>query len=69
MTNRQVTLHLTDVYFSKEEAHEGDTRTLALEQLAQTVAEQPDDWQPSIICLTGDLAMRGKPDDYQLLGA
>src|SRR5258708_4909324 len=69
MTNRQVILHITDVHFSKEKQPEDDARTLALEQLAQTIAEQPDDWQPSIICLTGDLAMRGKPNDYQLLGA
>lgn len=69
MNNSQVILHITDVHFSKVAVPKNDARTLALDQLADTVAKQPDDWHPSLICLTGDLALRGKADDYRALEA
>jgi AMP-binding enzyme C-terminal domain len=53
MKNSKVILHITDVHFSSETTHESDARTLALGQLVQTIDDLPDDWHPSIVCLTG----------------
>jgi len=69
MKNSKVILHITDVHFSSETTHESDARTLALGQLVQTIADLPDDWHPSIVCLTGDIARRGKAADYELAQA
>ena len=69
MKRPQVILHITDVHFSKSITHENDARTLALGKLANILAEQPADWQPSIICLTGDIANHGKASDYELAQA
>lgn len=65
----QVVLHISDVHFSEEKTHDSDARSLALARLIQTVLDQPTDWQPSIVCLTGDIAKRGKPADYQVADA
>jgi hypothetical protein len=68
MKNSQVILHITDVHFSVESTHDADSRTLALKKLGDTIAGQPKEWHPSIICLTGDLAYRGKREEYGLAG-
>ncbi len=69
MKKTHVILHLTDVHFSKDKTHDNDARTLALARLADTIAAQPSDWHPSIICLTGDIANRGTDNDYEVAQA
>ncbi len=69
MEQSQVVLHISDLHFCKDTTHENDARTLALGQLVQTTAEQPDEWHPSIICLTGDISRHGKAADYELAAA
>lgn len=66
MKKDHVILHITDVHFSEDTTHEKDARTLALGKLADVVAEQPIEWQPSMICLTGDIGNRGNESDYEL---
>ena len=66
MSKLQVILHITDLHFSQSTTHENDARALAIQSFTDILAEQPAEWHPSIICLTGDIANAGKAEDYRL---
>jgi hypothetical protein len=63
-----VILHLTDLHFGYKSASnsERDNRQLALDSLLSTIGAIHEDWKPSIICLSGDIAYSGSREDYQL---
>ena len=64
-----VILHVSDIHFSNDRTDENDSRELALDGLSRTILEQSSDWRPNIVCLTGDIARRGKSEDYNLAAA
>src|SRR6266446_6712731 len=63
-----VILHVSDIHFSHDKTDENDSRTLALNGLSRTISDQLSDWRPNMVCLTGDIARRGKSEDYELAG-
>lgn len=68
MKRNKVILHITDLHFSDDSTRKSDARTIALGQLVDTIAELPDEWHPSVVCLTGDVASRGRSSDYEVAG-
>lgn len=62
----QVVLHLTDTHFGWEGEKKSDLaeRKLCLDGLLSAIKSGGDDWRPSVICITGDLAWGGTVSDY-----
>ena len=61
-----VILHLSDLHFGYDEGLQGYARRkIVLDELIKVVSTQPDGWHPSIICITGDVAMRATVSDYE----
>ena len=63
-----VILHLTDLHFGHQSADNSErvNRQIALDGLLSTIGSLHEDWKPSIICLSGDIAYSGSREDYQL---
>lgn len=61
-----VILHLSDLHFGAERgnASQIDKRKLCLAQLLETIKKQPLDWQPNLICISGDIGYSGSEKDY-----
>ncbi len=57
----QVILHLSDLHFGAEwgNASEIDNRKLCLSNLLGFLKDQPSEWQPNIICISGDIGYSG----------
>ncbi len=66
---RNVILHITDLHFSQDSTAENDARKIALSTVIQTILDQPREWRPTVICLTGDIARRGKDTDFKIAEA
>ncbi|MEW9701942.1 metallophosphoesterase [Paenibacillus sp. SI8] len=62
----QVILHLSDLHFGAERgnASEIDKRTLCLSNLLECLKEQPPEWQPNLICISGDIGYSGTEQEY-----
>jgi hypothetical protein len=60
-----VILHLSDLHFGYDiDVQAKAERKNALDHLISIINSQEPDWKPTIICITGDIAMRAKPSDY-----
>jgi predicted MPP superfamily phosphohydrolase len=58
-----VILHLSDLHFGREkDPHE---RTLVLGQLARELHSLEAEWQPTHLCITGDVADNGHSGEYK----
>ncbi|NQX49326.1 metallophosphoesterase [Paenibacillus tritici] len=62
----QVILHLSDLHFGSERGNLSKTamRTLCLNNLLECIKEQSPEWQPTIICISGDIGYAGSAEDY-----
>jgi hypothetical protein len=62
-----VLLHLTDLHFGGDWGQvELATRDAVLHSLIEKVAEQPPEWGPTCICISGDIGFKGSNNDYAL---
>jgi 3',5'-cyclic AMP phosphodiesterase CpdA len=63
-----IVLHLTDLHFGYQSTNSNERvdRQIALNGLLSTIGDLHQDWKPSIICLSGDIAYTGSREDYQL---
>jgi len=60
-----VILHLSDLHFGYDiDKHAKDERKNALDSLISIISNQDLDWKPTIICITGDIAMSASSQDY-----
>lgn len=59
-----VILHLSDLHFGYDKDEAKAERSNALNHLASVIGEQESDWNPTVICITGDIAMRASSQDY-----
>lgn len=60
-----VILHLTDLHFGCDEReYDLARRELVLAALIGEVQRSPDDWRPTIVAVSGDIAWRGRAEDY-----
>ncbi len=60
-------LHLTDLHFGWEsEPGKRAERQLVLDGLIDRVAALPKEWRPQIVCISGDIAWKGKAPEYAL---
>ena len=59
-------LHITDIHFGWQEdnASQKAERTVCLEAFLVELSKLEAPWKPTIVCLTGDVAWRGAPSDY-----
>jgi hypothetical protein len=58
-------LHLTDLHFGSEgDSTKRAERELILASLLDEVGSLEPEWKPDLVCVTGDIGWRGKPDDY-----
>ena len=65
-----VILHLSDLHFGyKDDVQSAAIRTKALSQLTTVVKNLDQDWKPTIVCVTGDIAMQATSTDYSLAKA
>ena len=65
--DRVVILHLTDLHFGRDQdENELTARNLALTALLNEVASLDDDWKPTVVCVTGDMANKGRATEYEL---
>lgn len=65
--DRVVILHLTDLHFGRDQdENELTARNLALTALLNEVASLDDDWKPTVVCVTGDVANKGRAAEYEL---
>jgi predicted MPP superfamily phosphohydrolase len=64
-TGAEVILHLSDLHFGWEKFEDiAAHRKLALEAIFDLLAELPNSWLPTIICITGDIGYQGIDTDY-----
>jgi len=61
-------LHLTDLHFGWESTDPSKKaeRQLVLDGLVDRVAALPKEWRPKIVCVSGDIAWKGKAPEYAL---
>jgi hypothetical protein len=60
-------LHLTDLHFGWDrDASSKAERKLVLDGLIDQLIALPEDWRPQVVCISGDIAWRGKAEDYVL---
>jgi predicted MPP superfamily phosphohydrolase len=63
-------LHLTDLHFGwDEDAAKKAARQIVLDGMIEHIVQLPKEWQPQLICVSGDIAWKGKPDEYALAKA
>lgn len=61
-----VLLHLSDLHFGRDTTEGEETaRVLALKGLIDTLLSIESEWQPNIICITGDIGWKGRNSDYE----
>lgn len=63
-----VILHLSDLHFGSEksnDAHGVEHRSIVLTGLLDCIKQQSLEWQPQIICISGDIGYAGKRSDYE----
>ena len=68
---KQVILHLSDLHFGCDKSESARAaRKLALDGLASAIRSLEPEWQPTILCISGDIACKGLKSDYDeaLLG-
>lgn len=65
-----VILHISDLHFGWDggSAQGVIRREVALGQLVRALQNLDPEWRPNLVCITGDLAGLGKPDNYTLAG-
>jgi hypothetical protein len=62
----QVILHLSDVHFGCDKSESARAlRQLALNGITSAILKLEPEWRPSIVCLSGDVAYRGKSSEYE----
>jgi len=60
-----VILHLSDLHFGYDRDTQAKAqRNTALQQLKSVINDQESGWKPTIICITGDIAMTASLPDY-----
>ena len=60
-----VILHLSDLHFGYNLDEQAKAeRKNALDNLISIISKQDPDWKPTIICITGDIAMKASSQDY-----
>ncbi len=63
---RQVVLHLSDVHFGCDKSEAARAlRQLALDGITSAILKLEPEWRPTIVCLSGDIAYRGKSSEYE----
>ncbi|WP_144412134.1 metallophosphoesterase [Paenibacillus riograndensis] len=62
----QVILHLSDLHFGSERGNVSKIakRALCLNNLLECIKERPPEWQPTLICISGDIGYSGSAEDY-----
>lgn len=64
--SKQVILHLSDLHFGCDKSDsERALRELALNGLSSAVRKLEPEWQPTIVCISGDIAYRGRAAEYK----
>ena len=64
--NRQVILHLSDIHFGCDKSESARAlRQLALDGITSEILKLDPEWRPTILCLSGDIAYRGKSSEYE----
>jgi predicted MPP superfamily phosphohydrolase len=62
----QVLLHLSDVHFGCDKTESARAlRQLALDGITSAILKLEPEWRPTIVCLSGDIAYRGKSSEYE----
>lgn len=62
----QVILHLSDVHFGCDKSESARAlRQLALDGITSAILKLKPEWRPTIVCLSGDIAYRGKSSEYE----
>jgi predicted MPP superfamily phosphohydrolase len=62
---KQAILHLSDLHFGGDKSESARAaRKLALDGLASTIRSLESEWQPTILCISGDIAFKGIKSDY-----
>jgi len=63
----EIILHLTDLHFGSEGENLSSQaqRKVCLDSLLKELAKLDSDWNPTVICITGDLVWRGADSDYE----
>src|ERR1019366_5206157 len=62
----QVVLHLSDVHFGCDRSESARAlRQLALDGITSAILKLEPEWRPTIVCLSGDIAYRGKSSEYE----
>ena len=64
--NQVVILHISDLHFGWDgDERERTNRILALNGLLHQLDHLEADWQPNIVCISGDIGWRGSRRDYE----
>jgi hypothetical protein len=62
----QVILHLSDVHFGCDKSGSARAlRQLALDGITSAILKLEPEWRPTIVCLSGDIAYRGRSSEYE----
>lgn len=62
----QVILHISDVHFGCDKSESARaSRQLALDGITSAILKLEPEWRPTIVCLSGDIAYRGKSPEYE----
>lgn len=61
-----IILHLTDLHFGDEDAAKAAARQLVLDGMIEHIARLPKEWRPNLVCLSGDIAWKGRTEEYAL---
>jgi Calcineurin-like phosphoesterase len=63
---KQVILHISDVHFGCDRSESARaSRQLALDGVTSAILKLEPEWRPTIVCLSGDIAYRGKSPEYE----
>ena len=61
----QVVLHISDLHFGSDKSEsEKAVRALALEGLVSAILALDEEWRPTIVCISGDIAWKGRASEY-----
>ena len=64
--NQVVILHISDLHFGWDgDENERTDRTLALRGLLSQLGHLAADWQPNVVCISGDIGWWGHRSDYE----
>jgi calcineurin-like phosphoesterase family protein len=65
-THQIVILHISDLHFGWDgDENKRTDRTLALRGLLSQLEHLAADWQPNVVCISGDIGWRGHRSDYE----